>query len=98
MGNNRGGGERKRKAPQSGVGGNDKWAWIAEGVLCEVEWDGEYWQAKILRVKSKTQNTGGGSMLPSHAPPISLAQPYALLTHMSPLHAPLACPEYVLLP
>lgn len=60
-----GGGDRKRKAPQSN---SDKFAWVQEGAMCEVQWDGEYWQAKILRVKTKHQSSGGGSLLPSSVP------------------------------
>eukprot|EP00802_Teleaulax_amphioxeia_P022132 Tamp_22548.p1 GENE.Tamp_22548~~Tamp_22548.p1 ORF type:complete len:283 (+),score=83.42 Tamp_22548:95-850(+) len=59
-----GGGDRKRKAPQSN---SDKFAWVQEGAMCEVQWDGEYWQAKILRVKTKHQSSGGGSMGGSRA-------------------------------
>jgi hypothetical protein len=42
-----------------GGGGSDKYDWVVKGALCEVEWDGEYWQAKILRVKVKNQSSSG---------------------------------------
>jgi hypothetical protein len=59
-----GGGDRDRKRKSGGGGGgggggSDKYAWVVEGALCEVEWDGEYWQAKILRVKVKNQSSSG---------------------------------------
>ena len=52
----------KRKAPQS-ISDND--AWVHEGAMCEVQWDGEYWPAKILRVQTESS---GGSRLPSSVP------------------------------
>ena len=65
MGNSRsgggggGGGDRKRKSQGGSV---DRWSWIVEGALCEVEWDGEYWQATIRKVKTKQHGGGGGGM------------------------------------
>ena len=70
-----GGGDRDRKRKSGGGGGgggggSDKYAWVVEGALCEVEWDGEYWQAKILRVKVKNQSSSG-SERPFPCPPTS---------------------------
>lgn len=59
MGHRGGGGDRKRK---SQGGGGDRWSWICEGALCEVEWDGEYWQATIRKVKTKQQGGGMSSL------------------------------------
>jgi hypothetical protein len=60
-----GGGDRDRER-KSGVGGgggggggSDKYDWVVEGESCEVERDGEYWQAKILSVTVKNQSSSG---------------------------------------